>query len=71
MEENLRLVDAVCELRDARIPASSRNPDIESLLGGKPRLVILNRVDQADPEASARWRSFLKSGGVPVRETDC
>jgi len=71
MEENLRLVDAVCELRDARIPASSRNPDIESLLGGKPRLVVLNRVDQADPKATALWRAYLKSEGLPVLETDC
>lgn len=71
MEENLRLVDAVCELRDARIPASSRNPDIESLLGGKPRLVILNRVDQADPGATALWRASLRSEGLPVLETDC
>ena len=49
MEENLKLVDAVCELLDARIPISSRNPDMDSICGNKPRLVILNRIDLADP----------------------
>ena len=44
MEENLRLVDAVVELRDARIPESSRNPDIDRIAAGKPRLIILNRA---------------------------
>ena len=49
MEENLKLVDAVCEILDARIPISSRNPDIDAICGTKPRLVILNRIDMADP----------------------
>ena len=46
---NLKLVDLVVEIIDARIPISSRNPDLDELLGGKPRLIILNRADQADP----------------------
>ena len=57
IEENVKLVDAVCELLDARIPMSSRNPDIDRLAGGKPRLVILNRVDLADPAVTAKWRA--------------
>ncbi len=71
MEDSLRLVDAVAELRDARIPDSSRNPDIEKLAGGKPRLIILNRADQADPEATALWRRALTREGVAALEMDC
>ena len=70
IEENMRLVDAVCEIIDARIPYSSRNPDIDKLAGPKPRLIILNRVDQADPAVTARWRAFFKERGLPVLETD-
>ena len=71
MEDNLRLVDAVVEIRDARIPESSRNPDIEKLVGAKPRLIILNRADQADPEATALWRRSLTGEGVMALEMDC
>ena len=48
--EQIKNVDAVCEILDARIPVSSRNPDVDELTAGKPRMVVLNRVDQADPE---------------------
>ncbi len=71
IEENMKLVDAVCEIIDARIPYSSRNPDIDKLAGAKPRLVILNRVDQADPAVTALWRNYFKSQGLFVLETDC
>ena len=71
IEENMSLVDAVCEIVDARIPVSSRNPDIDRLAGNKPRLIILNRVDLADPQATARWRAYYKAQGLPVLETDC
>ena len=57
--EQIKNVDAVCEILDARIPVSSRNPDVDELTAGKPRLVVLNRVDQADPEATRRWAAFL------------
>ena len=70
MEENMKLVDAVCEIADARIPFSSRNPDIETLSGTKPRLLILNRVDQADPEITALWRKHYREQGLGVLETD-
>ncbi|MBQ2203654.1 MAG: ribosome biogenesis GTPase YlqF, partial [Oscillospiraceae bacterium] len=45
MESDLRLVDAVCEIVDARIPVSSRNPDLDSICGDKPRMIVLNRID--------------------------
>ena len=70
IEENLSMVDAVCEILDARIPYSSRNPDIDRLAGDKPRLVILNRVDLADPQMTARWRKYFESWGLAILETD-
>ena len=70
IEENLKLVDAVCEILDARIPASSRNPDIDRLAGEKPRLVILNRCDLADPKATQRWRRWFQERGIAILETD-
>ncbi len=71
MEENLKLVDAVCELLDARIPISSRNPDMDAICGNKPRLVILNRIDLADPVMVRRWSDYFKSKGMAVVATDC
>ena len=70
IEENMKLVDAVAELVDARIPYSSRNPDIDRLAGEKPRLIILNRIDLADPAITARWRAYFKKQGLSVIETD-
>ena len=71
MEENLKLVDAVCEILDARIPISSRNPDMDSICGNKPRLVILNRIDLADPVMVRKWSEYFKSKGMAVVATDC
>lgn len=71
MEENLKLVDAVCELLDARIPISSRNPDIAAICGSKPRMVILNRSDLADPEMTAKWAEYFRAQGLSVIRTDC
>ena len=70
MTDSVRLVDAVCEIADARIPASSRNPELEEITGGKPRLLILNRVDLADPAVTKRWVKYYKDRGVAVLETD-
>lgn len=70
IEENLKLVDAVCEILDARIPRSSRNPDIDRLAGDKPRLVILNRCDLADPTVTARWKKYFEAQGLAILETD-
>ncbi|MDR3278193.1 MAG: ribosome biogenesis GTPase YlqF [Oscillospiraceae bacterium] len=69
--ENMKLIDAVCEITDARIPASSRNPDVDEITGGKPRLMVLNRVDQADPEVTRLWSAYFKARGMTVLETDC
>ena len=63
-------VDAVCEILDARIPMSSRNPDVDELTAGKPRLIVLNRVDQADPEMTKKWAAYFRSLGCAVIETD-
>ena len=70
IEENLKLVDAVCEILDARIPYSSRNPDIDRLAGDKPRLVILNRCDLADPAVTAKWKRYFQDKGLAILETD-
>ena len=71
MEEDLKLVDAVCEILDARIPYSSRNPDISQICGNKPRMVILNRIDLADPVMVKKWRDYFMAQGLAVIETDC
>ncbi len=68
--ENMKLVDCVCEIIDARIPYSSRNPDIDVIAGHKPRLIILNRVDQADPALTKLWRKYFADSGFLVIETD-
>ncbi len=68
--EQIKHVDAVCEILDARIPLSSRNPDVDELTAGKPRLVVLNRVDQADPEATRRWAAHFRAKGYAVLESD-
>ena len=70
IEEHMKQVDAVCEILDARIPMASRNPDIDRLAGGKPRIVVLNRTDLADPKATARWRAAFQRQGMTVLETD-
>ncbi|MBR2716598.1 MAG: ribosome biogenesis GTPase YlqF [Oscillospiraceae bacterium] len=71
MESDLKLVDCVCELADARIPRASRNPALDALLERKPRLLILNRADQAEPAATKRWAEHYRSQGLAVLETDC
>ena len=71
MEEDLKLVDAVCEIVDARIPISSRNPDIDSICGNKPRIIVLNRMDLADSEATKKWIQFFRKEGLAAIATDC
>ena len=70
IEDSLKQVDAVCEILDARIPRSSRNPDIGRLAAGKPRLIILSRVDLADPEITSQWRRHFERQGIMIIETD-
>ncbi|MCC8129395.1 MAG: ribosome biogenesis GTPase YlqF [Clostridiales bacterium] len=69
--ENLKSVDAVAEILDARIPLSSRNPEMDSMVGDKPRLVILNRADQADEAMNRAWVEWFRSRGQAVLLTDC
>lgn len=71
MAENLRLVDIVVEITDARIPYSSRNPEIDKMIGQKPRMILLNKCDQADPNTTARWIDFYRSKGIMALPTDC
>ena len=71
IEADLKQVDAVCEILDARIPIASRNPDIDAICGNKPRIVILNRMDLADPEATKRWISYFREKGIAAVATDC
>ena len=70
IEDSVGSVDAVCEILDARIPLASGNPGIKRLCGGKPRLVIINRCDLADPDATKRWHEFFEADGASVIETD-
>ena len=71
IEADLKQVDAVCEIVDARIPQSSRNPDIDAICGAKPRILVLNRMDLADPAATKRWAAYFKEQGMKVISTDC
>ena len=70
IEADLKLVDIVVEIIDARIPASSRNPDIDAICAGKPRLIVLNRADQADPAQNKAWGACFRGQGHSVLETD-
>ena len=70
MAEDIKLVDMVAEVIDARIPISSRNPDLDELTAGKPRLIILNRADQADPAMNRTWGEWFRAQGHCVMETD-
>lgn len=71
MKENLKNVDVVIELLDARIPHSSRNPEIERLTEGKPLLTLLNKSSLADPEETERWVAYYKSKGNACLAADC
>jgi len=71
IKENLALVDAVIEIRDARIPRSSANPDIEKLLEGKPRIILLNKSDLTDGNVTKEWIKYLTKEDVTVLEVNC
>ena len=70
IEADVKLVDAVCEILDARIPLASRNPDIDAICAGKPRLIVLNRADQADLQRTEGWKDYFKKQGFPVIALD-
>lgn len=69
--ELLPQVDIVIEVVDARIPISSRNPDLDSLVAKKPRLLILNKADIADEAATARWLAYYRDHNIPAIAVDC
>ncbi|MCR4944178.1 MAG: ribosome biogenesis GTPase YlqF [Clostridium sp.] len=71
IKENLKLVDAVIEIRDARIPKSSANPDIDKLVGNKPRIILLNKCDLSEKNATKAWIKHLSSNNVKVLEVNC
>ncbi|MGN0452741.1 MAG: ribosome biogenesis GTPase YlqF [Ruminococcus sp.] len=71
IEASLKLIDAVAEIKDARIPVSSTNPDIDTLIGSKPRIILLNKCDMADPGATARWIDHYKGLGIKALALDC
>ncbi|BAF59897.1 MAG: ribosome biogenesis GTPase YlqF [Pelotomaculum sp.] len=70
VKEDLRLADVVIEVLDARIPASSRNPDIGKIAGSKPRLIVLNKSDLADPVLTGRWMDYFKKAGYEAADVD-
>ena len=71
MEADLKHVDIVVEIVDARVPISSRNPDIDAICGNKPRVIMLNRADQADPQLTRAWADYFnKTLGIPAAAAD-
>ena len=70
MQEDIKLIDIVIELVDARVPLSSKNPDIDQLAGQKSRMIILNKHDLADPARTAEWEKWFKQQGFYVYKLD-
>lgn len=70
MQENMKLIDIMIELVDARIPLSSRNPDIDQLAANKARLILLNKTDMADERVTAQWEEYFKEKGFYVARTN-
>ncbi len=71
IQANLSLVDGVVEILDARIPVSSRNPEMDRLVKGKPRMLILNKADMADNNATEKWMNFYRAKGYTVIKCNC
>lgn len=71
MESQVKLVDVVVEMLDARIPRSSTNPMLQSVLGSKPKVIALNKIDMADAAKTEKWIAKLKNSGLPVCKIDC
>lgn len=71
IEENMKLVDAVVEIVDSRIPESSRNPIIGELTGNKPRIIMLNKCDYSDDSVTNRWKAYYEKQGFAVLVCDC
>ncbi len=71
LAESLGLVDAVAEIVDSRIPASSRNPELAGIVAGKPRIILLNKCDMADPSATEKWIKSYRDEGLTAIAVDC
>lgn len=71
IKENLALVDAVAEIVDARIPFSSRNPDMREIAGDRPRILLLNKADMADLRMTLKWIAYFKKEGALAYAVDC
>lgn len=71
IKESLPLVDAVCEIADARLPLSSRNPEIDEITGSKPRLLLLNKCDLANDEATARYIKYFAERNITAIPVQC
>lgn len=71
IQASLKLVDAVAEIIDARIPESSRNPDLDSIIQNKPRVVLMNKCDMADPSSTQKWINYFKNNGIVAISIDC
>ena len=71
IQASLKLVDAVAEIIDARIPVSSRNPDLDSIIQNKPRVVLMNKCDMADPSSTQKWINYFKNKGIVAIPIDC
>ena len=69
--EQLKIIDAVAEIVDARIPQSSRNPDLNEIIAGKPHIILLNKCDMADAKKTAEWIDFYKKSGIIAIGVDC
>ena len=71
IQASLKLVDAVAEIIDARIPVSSRNPDLDSIIQNKPRVVLMNKCDMTDPSSTQKWINYFKNNGIVAIPIDC
>lgn len=71
IQASLKLVDAVAEILDARIPLSSKNPDLQKLIQNKPKVVLLNKCDMANLTATSRWIDYYASQGITAIAVDC
>ena len=69
--EVLPIIDAVAEIVDARIPVSSRNPDLKDIIKDKPLMILLNKCDMADPKETAKWIDYYKKQGISAIPVDC
>lgn len=71
IQSSLKLVDIVAELIDARIPVSSRNPVLKSIIGSKPKIVLMNKADMADPAQTAQWVEYFRQHKTTALPIDC